>query len=108
MSGAEAAAWGFANRAFPADGLEGAVLEMAERVAKIPTDLQQINKRSVHRAMDAMGIRQSIRAGTELQALAFTTESSLEFAAKRRADLKKALDSRDGGFGDYRTAKKSD
>ena len=50
MSGAEAARIGFANRAFPPAELEAGVLDLAERVAKIPTSLQQINKRSIHRA----------------------------------------------------------
>ena len=57
MSGAEAARIGFANRAFPAAKLDGAVLDLAERVAQIPTSLQQINKRSIHRAMEIMGMR---------------------------------------------------
>jgi hypothetical protein len=46
ITGAEAAAKGFANRAFPAAELEKAVLEIAERVALVPTELQQINKRA--------------------------------------------------------------
>ena len=69
MSGTEAAESGFANRAFPEAELESTVLGIAERVAKVPTDLQQINKRAVHRQMDAMGIRAGIRAGTEMQSL---------------------------------------
>lgn len=105
ISGTEAAATGWANRALPMSDLEDHVLAMAERVAKIPPDLQQINKRSVHRAMEAMGTRNAIRAGTELQALAFTTESSLAFAKQWRADHKAALDTRDSQFGDYRTRK---
>jgi enoyl-CoA hydratase len=40
ISGIEAARTGFANRAFPAAELELRVLDIAERVAKIPTDLQ--------------------------------------------------------------------
>jgi enoyl-CoA hydratase len=70
ISGVEAAAIGFANRAFPADTLEASVLAVAERVAGVPSDLAQINKRSVHRAFDVWGARAAIRAGTELQALA--------------------------------------
>src|SRR5208283_5887224 len=38
ISGTEAARAGFANRAYPAAELETRVLEIAERVAKIPTD----------------------------------------------------------------------
>jgi len=94
---------GFANRACPAERLEAEVLAMAERIAKIPTDVQQMNKRSVHRAMEIMGLRAAIRAGTEIQALAMTTESSRETFARFREGVSQALDARDGAFGDYRT-----
>jgi enoyl-CoA hydratase len=76
ISGVEAAAIGFANRSFPADTLEASVLAVAERVAGVPSDLAQINKRSVHRAFDVWGARAAIRAGTELQALAAHTATA--------------------------------
>jgi enoyl-CoA hydratase len=107
VSGAEAARIGLANRAYPAAHLEARVLEVAERVAKIPTSLQQINKRSVHRAMEIMGMRAAIRAGTELQALAFHQPESVEYRREVRTNLKRALDKRDGRFGDYRTARRA-
>src|SRR5271154_6988464 len=44
VSGAEAARVGFANRAYPAANLDDEVLAIAERIAKIPTDVQQMNK----------------------------------------------------------------
>ena len=105
VSGVEAVQIGFANRAFPAARLEEEVLAVAERVAKIPTDVQQMNKRSVHRAMEIMGLRAAIRAGTEIQALALTTESSRETFAQFREGVTKGLDARDAAFGDYRTRK---
>jgi len=105
ISGTEAVRVGFANRAFPADRLDDEVLAMAERVAKIPTDVQQMNKRSVHRAMEIMGLRAAIRAGTEIQSLALTTQSSRETFAKFRDGVTKGLDARDTDFGDYRTKK---
>ena len=52
---------GFANRSYPADELDGEVLAIAERVAKIPLDLLALNKRAAHRAMEAMGIRDGMR-----------------------------------------------
>jgi enoyl-CoA hydratase len=61
MSGIDAVECGFANRAFPRAELETSVLDIAERVAKVPSDIQQINKRAVHRQMDAMGIRRDSR-----------------------------------------------
>ena len=106
ISGVEAVRVGFANRAFPAERLEDEVLAIAERVAKIPTDVQQMNKRSVHRAMEIMGLRAAIRAGTEIQALAMTTQSSRETFARFRDGVRKGLDARDTAFGDYRTKKK--
>jgi enoyl-CoA hydratase len=105
ISGIEAVQMGFANRAFPAATLDDDVLAIAERIAKIPTDVQQMNKRSVHRAMEIMGLRAAIRAGTEIQALALTTESSRETFAKFRESVTKGLDARDSNFGDYRTKK---
>jgi enoyl-CoA hydratase/carnithine racemase len=105
MSGREAAQWGFATRAFPAGELEARTLEFAERAARIPTELQQLNKRSVHRAMEIMGARAAMRAGTEIQALAFTTEASRAYLAQFRRDggsVRDQLDRRDRAFGDYR------
>lgn len=79
IDGIEAARIGFANRSFPLERLEEEVLRIADRVAGVPSDLTQINKRSVHRAFDVWGARAAIRAGTELQALASHTESARAF-----------------------------
>jgi enoyl-CoA hydratase len=108
ISGAEAARIGLVNRAFPLAELEARVLATAERVAKIPTELQQINKRSVHRAMEIMGVRAAIRAGTEMQALAFTTEASRAYLKELRKGVRQALSLRDKAFGDYREREKKD
>jgi enoyl-CoA hydratase len=105
LSGREAAEKGWATRAFPAERLEAEVLAIAERVAKLPTELAAINKRSVHRAMEAMGMRAAIRAGTELQALAFQTEPSKAYMSRFRRDgasVSGLLSERDSAFGDYR------
>lgn len=108
MSGLEAVECGFANRAFAEAELEERVLEMAERVARTPSDLQQINKRAVHRQMDAMGIRAGIRAGTEMQQLATFTQTTRAHLAELRQGLNEALSKRDEAFGDYRTTTPKD
>ncbi len=97
MDGVEAVRVGFANRAFPAAELDAEVLAVAERVARTPTDVQQMNKRSVHRAMEIMGLRAAIRAGAEIQALALTTESSRATFARFQDGVAQALDARDAG-----------
>ncbi len=104
MSGIEAAESGFANRAFAAEQLEAEVLKVASRIAKVPTDVQQINKRAVHRQMDAMGVRAGIRAGTEMQQLAMFTKTAQDHFAEIRKGLTQALSQRDKEFGDYRTS----
>ncbi|WP_116997251.1 enoyl-CoA hydratase-related protein [Desertimonas flava] len=109
MTGVEAAQRGFANRAHPADELDGAVLAIAERIAKVPLDLLALNKRSAHRAMEAMGIRNGIRNGADIQAMGFHQPASREylksFATKGVSD---ALSDRDRQFGDYRESSASD
>jgi enoyl-CoA hydratase len=92
VDGERAVELGFANQEFPADELDARVLEIAERVAKIPSDLQQLNKRSVHRAMDAMGARTALRAGSELQALATHQASVQAFLANIAESMKQAFD----------------
>jgi enoyl-CoA hydratase len=106
VDGPEAARMGLVNRCYKNEELEPRVLELAERIAKIPPDLQQLNKRSIHRAMEIMGIRAAIRAGTEIQALAFHQKSSREYLKEFAKGVTHALNQRDAQFGDYRTAKK--
>jgi enoyl-CoA hydratase len=105
LSGREVAEKGWATRAYPAADLEREVLGIAARVAKLPSELAQINKRSVHRAMEIAGLRAAIRAGTEIQALAFQTEASKTYVSRFRRDgesVSKLLSERDSQFGDYR------
>ena len=79
IDGREAVRIGMANRAFPEADLERETLAMAARVASIPSDLLQINKRTVHRAMEFKGVRTATRAGSELQGLASNLETSKQF-----------------------------
>jgi enoyl-CoA hydratase len=105
MSGEEAVESGFANRAYAEEQLDDEVLKIAARIAKVPADLLAINKRAAHRAMEAMGIRDGIRATADLQALAFHQPSSLEYRAGfGDGNLTSKLSERDEQFGDYRTS----
>tara|TARA_B100001287_G_scaffold67505_1_gene55319 strand:- start:1349 stop:2188 length:840 start_codon:yes stop_codon:yes gene_type:complete len=107
MSGEEAVKCGFANQSFPAKKLDEEVLKIAINVAGVPQDVQQFNKRAVHRQMEAMGIRSGIRAGTEMQQLSMHTKSAKNFFKKIKEEgLTKALSDRDSKYGDYRENKK--
>jgi enoyl-CoA hydratase len=104
MSGLEAVKLGWANEAFPIEELDGAVVAVAAKIAKLPPDIVQINKRVVHRQMEVMGLRTGIRIGTELCALGTRQESMRAFIADMQKGLTEALTKRDAPFGDYRTA----
>ena len=104
VSGVEAVERGWANAAFPEDELADAVLEVAERIAQVPAELLQMNKRAVHRQMEHMGMRAGIRAGTELCALGIHTQAMADFVGSiRKKGLTTTLSERDSKFGDYRT-----
>jgi enoyl-CoA hydratase len=100
---------GWANRSWPEAELGDEVLAMAQRIAQVPPDIVQINKRTVHRGMEVMGLRAAIRAGTELAALATHSKTLREFT-KDIVDhgVTGSLTKRDSPFGDYRTSERKD
>ena len=105
VTGVEAVEKGWANAAFPEEELADAVLEVAERIAQVPTELLQMNKRVVHRQMEHMGMRAGIRAGTELCALGTHTQAMADFVGSiKKKGLTTTLSERDSKFGDYRTS----
>lgn len=114
MSGEDAVKFGWATRCFEAHALEQETLSIARRIARIPPDLLQLNKRSVHRAMEAMGMRTHLRAHTDLSALSQESHSAKEFMKRMYEDFAEygnqkaftdAIDRRDKQFKDGRTAK---
>ena len=108
ISGKEAVEMGFANKSFSELDLSEEVLKIAEKVARVPPDIQAINKRAVHRQMEIMGLRTGIRQGTEMQALAMHTKATREHLKELSKGITKALTSRDEKFGDYRTSEEKD
>ncbi|WP_304166529.1 enoyl-CoA hydratase-related protein [Phenylobacterium aquaticum] len=106
FDGLEAVRLGFANRAFKLEELEAQVLAMASRIAKVDPELAQLNKRLVHRQMEAMGMRTGLRAGTDLHALGWHTPASRAYMAELRQGVTQALQSRDAVFNDYRAGDK--
>ena len=107
INGIEAEQRGWATRAWPAGELEERVLEVAQRIARIPPDIAQLNKRAVHRQMSVMGLREGIRQGTELCSLAIHQKGFQDFVKNigpGKGKLTAALQQRDEQFGDYRTS----
>ena len=108
MNGIEAVSCGFANQSFSKKNLDEEVLKIAKNVAGVPRDVQQFNKRAIHRQMEIMGIRSGIRAGTEMQQLSMHTKSARDFFKKvKEKGLTRALSDRDSKYGDYREEDKN-
>jgi enoyl-CoA hydratase len=107
-SGVEAAQLGFATRSFAPDILEQETLKVAGQISEIPSGLLAINKRACHRAMEAAGIRDGLRATTDLNALGFHQRSSLEYMrAFKEKGVRKNLSDRDRASGDDRQSRAS-
>jgi enoyl-CoA hydratase len=105
LTGDEAVERGWANRAVDEADLDETVLDVAIRIARVPADVVQLNKRTVHRAMEIMGLRAAIRSGTELCALGVHQKTLQDFVRRiPERGLTAALQERDEPFGDYRTS----
>lgn len=107
VTGEEAVLRGWATNSFSEASLEDEVVAVASRIADVPADIVALNKRAVHRQMEAMGFRAGLRQGTEICALATHQKSFHEFieATEGGTKLTSALQQRDEKFGDYRTKK---
>jgi enoyl-CoA hydratase len=66
ISGATAAEWGLALSAAPADRLDGAVEELADRISGVPINQLVMQKLMINQAYDNMGL-----AGTQILATLF-------------------------------------
>jgi enoyl-CoA hydratase len=77
IDGRTAVEWGWANHAVPADELIAAVEGLAARIALTPPDVLEIKKRSINRAMEAMGMRQATSSVAEMDALLHTSPDVL-------------------------------
>lgn len=75
ISGATAAAWGWANFATPADGLLAEVGELARQIAKTPLELLTVKKASINRAADIAGWSTIMPLGAESDALLHASDS---------------------------------
>ncbi|PKW16379.1 enoyl-CoA hydratase-related protein [Saccharopolyspora spinosa] len=78
IDGRTATEWGWANHAVPADAVVSTAEDMAERMARIPSDVLRIKKLSINRTMDVMGVRAAAAQVSEMDALLHLSPSVLE------------------------------
>jgi len=92
----EAQRIGLVNRVVPFEALGAEVDALADRLARVPTDVMAPTKLMLNRAMDAAGFAAAVEMGLDLQSFVNMSETAREFDAIVRADgLKAALAWRD-------------
>jgi enoyl-CoA hydratase len=105
FSGKDMAAMGWATYAVPAEQLAGFTERFARRMAHIDNNMLMYSKRSVNRQYEAMGIRNGLMSGTDVEAMSKHRPEAGEFGRiSREQGLKAALEWRDAPFRDFRGA----
>ena len=78
MTGTQAAEWGWANYAVPADELEQNVRQLARNIAKSPPDNVRLEKEAINYVWANMGFREILRLQTAWHAAAHQSRGSIE------------------------------
>jgi enoyl-CoA hydratase len=86
ITGADAEAWGWANRAFPPAELEARATQMAKAISKTPPDLLRLKKMAINRVVEWQGFRQAMIGGAEWDTLSHFSDGAREMR-QRVVDL---------------------
>jgi enoyl-CoA hydratase len=86
ITGVEAEAWGFANRAFPPAELAARATQMATAISKTPPDLLRLKKMAINRVVERQGFREAMIGGAEWDTLCHFSEGAREMR-QRVVDL---------------------
>ncbi|MEM9013983.1 MAG: crotonase/enoyl-CoA hydratase family protein [Pseudomonadota bacterium] len=98
ISGVEAADWGLANFAAPADKLEDVVMKLARRISGVPKSHLAMHKLVVNQVMLTMGLEQSQMTATLFDGITRHNPEGLWFRRYAQQEgFKAAVDWRDGG-----------
>lgn len=99
LTGAQALELGIVNYACTAGELEQTTLALAQRIAKTPKEMLTLNKQSVNKAYEAMGIRLGAHLGVEYDTMGHFTKTAFDFwEVAERDGLKAALARRDDPY----------
>jgi len=109
LSGLEAAEVGLINAAVPFEQLEAVVAREAERLATLPPGQLAAMKLIVNQAYENMGLASTQLIGPILDGLMRNIPEGLEFVrTAEREGVAQAIAGRDGPFGDYSQAPRSE
>ena len=77
---ADAERWGLAAAVLPADGFQEAVRDYAQELARLPAGWLQLQKAGADHPSSSLSVRDAIRAGAHLDAIAHASEFAREAA----------------------------
>jgi enoyl-CoA hydratase len=102
LTGAEAAEWGLAIEAAPADRLDERFERLLARVAQMPINQLVMMKLLVNQTLHAQGLAQTQVLGTFFDGIARHTEEGHGFVRRAaEAGFREAVRERDEPFGDH-------
>jgi enoyl-CoA hydratase len=102
LTGAEAAEWGLATEAVPAERLDERFEWLLERVAQMPINQLVMMKLLVNQTVESQGLRQSQTLGTFFDGIARHTEEGHAFVRRAaESGFREAVRQRDEPFGDH-------
>ncbi len=98
LDGHTAAAWGLANLAVPAAGLDSATFKLAQRISGVPRGQLAMHKMVVNQAMLSMGLEQTQMFATLFDGITRHNPEGLWFRRQAQAEgFKSAVQWRDSG-----------
>jgi enoyl-CoA hydratase len=102
LTGAEAAEWGLATEAAPADRLDERFERLLERVARMPINQLVMMKLLVNQTVHAQGLAQTQLLGTFFDGIARHTEEGHGFVRRAaESGFREAVRERDEPYGDH-------
>lgn len=102
LTGAQAAEWGLAVEAWPADELDERVEALVQRIARLPLNQLQMMKLLCNHGREGAGLGGVQVLGTLLDGIARHTREGYDFQALAASEgFREAVRRRDEPFGDY-------
>jgi enoyl-CoA hydratase len=102
LTGEEAAEWGLATEAAPAEELDARFERLLERVARLPINQLVMMKLLVNQSVQAQGLQSSQVLGTFFDGIARHTEEGHAFVRRAaESGFREAVRERDEPFGDH-------
>jgi enoyl-CoA hydratase len=98
----EAAKFGLILEAVPDDALESRAIELARRIARVPSNQLYMLKLSCNQTAENMGLGSARLLTTIFDGVARHTQEGLDFVARAQQNgFREAVRERDRPFGDY-------